>query len=138
LTDLSSLKVAGPIYEPLNQPFWDGAEQGLLKVQHCCACGKHVFYPRTICPHCWADALEWVTVSGKAMLKSFSEIRKPGHPGWIAATPYLVGLVELDEGPTLLSHILAAGNYVRIGDRLSFVQIDIGGRLLPCFRKETP
>lgn len=137
MTELTDLKVAGPIYEPLNQSFWEGAAQGVLRVQHCGACGEHVFYPRPICPHCWADALDWVSVSGKASLKSFSEIWKPGHPGWIPVTPYLVGLVTLDEGPTLLSHIFAEGNEVAIGDRLIFTPTQIGGAVLPCFRKET-
>jgi hypothetical protein len=138
MTDLSDLKVAGPIFEPLNQPFWDAAAAGELKVQHCGACNRHVFYPRPICPHCWADALSWVTVSGKGRLKSFSEIWKPGHPGWIPATPYLVGLVQLDEGPTMLSHIASDGGSVQIGDRLTFAPTNIGGRVLPCFRKENP
>lgn len=136
MIDLSGLQVAGPIFEPLNQPFWDGAENGLLKVQRCDSCEKHIFYPRPICPHCWNDALEWVTASGRGRLKSFSEIWKPGHPGWVPATPYLVGLVELDEGPTLLSYILAEGNHVQVGDRLVLAPLNIGGRVLPCFRKE--
>ena len=136
MTDLADLKVAGPIYEPLNQPFWDGAENGALKVQRCGACDRRVFYPRPLCPHCWSDALEWVTASGQARLKSFSEIWKPGHPGWIPVAPYLVGLVELAEGPTLLSHILADGNAVSVGDRLTFAPTNIGGRTLPCFRKD--
>ena len=136
MTDLSHLKVAGPIYEPLNMTFWEAAEQGELKIQHCAACGNHVFYPRPICPHCWADALEWVTASGKGRLKSFSEIWKPGHPGWVPAAPYLVGLVELDEGPTLLSHIIAKNNDVTVGDRLAIAPYNIGGRILPCFKKE--
>lgn len=137
MTELSELNVAGPIFEPLNKPFWDAAAEGELKVQRCGGCGRHVFYPRPICLHCWADALDWVTVSGRGTLKSFTEIWKPGHPGWIPATPYLVGLVELDEGPTLLSHVFANRNRVRIGDRLTFAPTDIGGRVLPCFRKES-
>jgi len=137
MIDLSALKVAGPIYEPLNQPFWEAAAKGILCVQHCDACGKHVFYPRPICPHCWADALKWVTVSGTAWLKSFSEIWKPGHPGWIPAAPYFVGLVTLDEGPTMLSHIIVDGSDIAIGDRLIFTPTVIGGAILPCFRKET-
>lgn len=138
MTDLSDLKVAGPIFEPLNRPFWEAAEEGVLKVQHCSACGRHVFYPRPICPHCWADALAWVTVSGKGRLRSVSEIWKPGHPGWIPATPYFVGLVQLEEGPTMLSHILAGGNPLTIGDPVAFAPTKIGGRVLPCFRKEDP
>lgn len=137
MTNLSGLQVAGPIYEPLNRLFWELAAQGELRVQRCSTCEKHVFYPRPICPHCWADTLTWVTASGKATLKSFSEVWKPGHPGWIPAIPYIVGLVKLDEGPTLLSHIFVDDNHARVGDRLVFAPTNIGGRVLPCFRKET-
>ncbi len=135
MTDLAALQVPGPIHEPLNAPFWEGVEAGVLRIQRCGACGASVFYPRPICPRCWSDALRWVEARGTGRLKSYSEIFKPGHPGWSPATPYLVGLVELTEGPVLMSHILAAGNAVAIGDALTFAPTDIGGRILPCFAK---
>jgi hypothetical protein len=136
MTDLSTLQVPGPIYEPLNGPFWEGAAKGELNIQHCLACKRHVFYPRPICPHCWVDALTWVQASGNARLKSVCEVHKPGHPGWLPVAPYLVGLAELDEGPTLLSYIVAARNAASVGDRLRFAPTTIGGRILPCFRKD--
>lgn len=137
MTDtLATLVVPGPIYEPLNAPFWEGAEKGVLKIQQCGACKRHVFYPRPLCPHCWADALHWTKASGAARLKSFSRIYKPGHPGWLPVAPYLVGVVELAEGPTLLSQILAENNDVRIGDPLTFTPTKSGGRVLPFFRKD--
>ncbi|MEM9755683.1 MAG: zinc ribbon domain-containing protein, partial [Pseudomonadota bacterium] len=132
----ADLQVAGPIYEPLNAHFWEAAEQGILKIQRCLDCDRHIFYPRPICPFCWSDALTWVVASGRGWLKSYSEIFKPGHQGWIPATPYLVGLVTLEEGPTLMSHIIAPDNAVAIGDRLSFAATRIGTHTLPCFRKD--
>ncbi|MDC0738916.1 zinc ribbon domain-containing protein [Cognatishimia sp. SS12] len=134
MTDLSELKVPGPIFEPLNTPFWDSAAEGVLKIQHCQSCQSHVFYPRPICPHCWADALEWVAVSGQGQLKSYSEIHKPGHPGWASIAPYVVGLVRLREGPTLLSHILTDGQAPRVGAPVDFAPTRIGENTLPCFR----
>jgi len=130
---LANIKVAGPIYEPLNAPFWEGAENGVLKIQHCPDCNRHVFYPRPICPHCWGNALDWVQASGQGRLKSFSEIWKPGHPGWIPVAPYVVGLVELAEGPTMLSHIVTNERKPAVGALLAFRPTDIGGRMLPCF-----
>ncbi|MCE8470816.1 OB-fold domain-containing protein, partial [Rhodovulum sulfidophilum] len=59
-------------------------------------------------------------------------IWKPGHPGWIPAAPYVVGLVELAEGPTMLSHIL--GKAPEIGMDLTLAPTNTGGRVLPCFR----
>ena len=134
--DLASLSVPGPTSNALTAPFWQSAEAGRLTIQQCGSCDKWVFYPRAICPHCWADALEWQMASGKGRLKSFSVIWKPGHPGWIAATPYVVGLVELAEGPTMLSHILVPADGVAVGDPLHFAPTNIGGRILPCFARE--
>jgi len=132
-SDLAALEVPGPTATPLTEPFWEAAAEGRLLLQRCGACGRAVFYPRAICPHCWRDALVWEEASGAGRLKSFSQVWKPGHPGWIAATPYLVGLVELREGPTMLSHLLARLDDVVIGTPLRFVPADVGGRFLPCF-----
>lgn len=135
--DLASLSVPGPPANALTAPFWQAAESGRLTLQHCGACGTWVFYPRAICPHCWADALVWQQASGAGRLKSFSVIWKPGHPGWIPATPYAVGLVELAEGPTMLSHILASADGIAVGDTLFFAPTNIGGRTMPCFARQT-
>ena len=133
---LAGISVPGPTKIPLTEPFWDSAERGQLTVQKCGSCGKHAFYPRGRCPHCWADALHWVGVSGRGRLKSFSEVWKPGNEGWIPATPYVVGLVELEEGPTMLSTILC-DSVPKVGEALSFVPFNIGGRVLPCFHNFT-
>lgn len=134
MIDLADLKVPGPTVIPLTEQFWKAAEEGRLDIQHCGACGKHVFYPRPICPHCWADALTWVTVCGDARLISFSEICKPGHPGWIPVSPYIVGLAQLDEGPVMLSHILTNDRIATVGDRLRFSPTRVGDRILPIFK----
>jgi uncharacterized OB-fold protein len=133
--NLSELKVPGPTRNALTEQFWTAAAQGKLLIQQCGSCSKAVFYPRAICPHCWQDALSWREASGHGRLKSFSEIWKPGHPGWLPVSPYLVGLVELEEGPTMLSHILAENNAVKIRDALVFAPTDVGGRVLPLFKK---
>ncbi|MCB1883094.1 MAG: OB-fold domain-containing protein [Geminicoccaceae bacterium] len=135
MTDaLAGLEVPGPTVTPLTEPFWAEAGAGGLSIQRCGSCGRAVFYPRAICPHCWGDALRWEAASGQGRLKSFSTVRKPGHPGWLPAAPYTVGLVELAEGPVMLSLILPGPRPVRVGDALVLAPTDIGGRVLPVFR----
>lgn len=133
MTDLSALNVPGPTIIPLTAPFWEAAARGQLLIQRCGSCDKAVFYPREICPHCWSDQLDWDEATGSGRLKSFSTIWKPGHPGWLPAAPYVVGLVELDEGPTMLSHILTGGSEPAVGDLMHLKPTDIGGRVLPVF-----
>ena len=134
MTDLSTLKVAGPTVIALTRPFWDAATEGKLLVQRCGSCGQAVLYPRALCPHCWSETLTWEEASGKGRLKSFSVVHKPGHAGWVPATPYIVGLVELAEGPTMLSFVHPSNNPPRVGDALRLEPTNIGGRVLPAFR----
>lgn len=135
LTVLANLKVPGPTITALTAPFWEAASQGRLLIQRCGSCRGAVFYPREICPHCWSDQLEWEEVSGQGTLRSFTVIHRPGHPAWSAAAPYAVGLVRLEEGPVMLSHILGEG--LTVGQALKLAPTDIGGRVLPCFRPDT-
>lgn len=133
MTVLSDLKVPGPTAIPLTAPFWSAAEAGILHIQNCRACGRHVFYPRPICPHCWADALVWGDVGGSAQLISFSTIWKPGHPGWRPVAPYVIGLAKLKEGPVMLSHILTNACTPQVGAALRFAPTRVGERVLPLF-----
>ena len=136
--DLNALKTAGPTITALTKPFWEAAAEGRLKIQRCENCSRAVFYPRPICPHCWSPRLVWKEASGNGRLKSFSEVHKPGHPGWLPAAPYLVGLVELAEGPTMLSFILAGTRPLKVGDMLQLAPTAIGGRVMPAFKPVEP
>jgi len=131
--DFSTLKVPGPTRTALTAPFWDAARSGRLTLQHCDACGKTVFYPRAICPHCWSDRLRWRDASGRARLKSFSVVHRPGHPAWGAVAPYAIGLVELEEGPTMLSHILVPLDRLAVGMPLKVTMTRVGSDVLPFF-----
>lgn len=136
--DLSKLETPGPTKTKTTTPFWGAAENGKLLIQCCKKCNANIFYPRAICPECWSDELEWKEISGRGVLKSFSIIYKPGHPAWAPATPYIVGLVEFDEGPTMLSYIISDPDSVdtyKVGQTLSLQETNISGRILPAFKR---
>ncbi|RAZ92590.1 hypothetical protein DPM33_01445 [Mesorhizobium hawassense] len=133
--DLNTLKTPGPTITALTKPFWDAAAEGRLTIQRCKDCSTAVFYPRPICPYCWSKRLAWHDASGKGRLKSFSEVHKPGNPGWLPAAPYVVGLVELAEGPTMLSFILPGTRSLQVGAMLRLAPTAIGGRVLPAFKQ---
>ncbi len=133
---LATLPTPGPTIIALTEPFWAAAAEGRLLIQRCEACRRHVFYPRSQCPHCWSSRLSWREACGRGQLKSYSEIHKPGHPAWMPATPYTVGLVTLAEGPTMTSLIIRGkGDTLEIGDALILAPTLIGGRVLPAFAK---
>lgn len=87
-------------------PWWDAAAEGRLLIQRCTACGHTQHYPRALCRSCWSEDLEWIDASGKGTIWTFTVVHKPGHPAWAAAAPYTIALVELEEGPRMMSNIV--------------------------------
>ena len=101
-----NLVVPGPTITSVSKPFWDAVARNEFILQKCADCEQWIFYPRTICPHCWSNQLEWKQASGKARLKTWSVVQRPGHPAWQEVAPYVLGVVELEEGPTMMTHLL--------------------------------
>lgn len=137
--DPSLLEVPPPTPTAETAPFWAAAREGVLLLQHCAACGRWVFYPRALCPHCWADALEWKAASGRGRIRSFTVVHKPGHPSWRVAAPYVVAVVELDEGPRMLSALVGVDPAdVRVFLPVSVRFVSVGEWSLPFFTAEDP
>jgi uncharacterized OB-fold protein len=90
-----------------SRPYWDGLKQGELRIQRCTACSHVVFYPRSICPQCHADLLEWIVASGKGTIYSYTVAHKAYGP-FAADVPFVIVLVELEEGARMLSRLLDA------------------------------
>lgn len=93
-------------------------KQGRFKLQRSRASGNHLFYPRVLEPATGNTDLEWVDTSGFGTIYSVTIIR-PKPP----AEPYNVALVELDEGPRMMTRIDGVPvDQIRIGTRVK-VQI---------------
>jgi uncharacterized OB-fold protein len=94
---------------PETQPFWDGCAAGELRIQRCLDCGKPYFYPRPICPSCGSTKVEWFTTTGRATLYSYVINHRPA-PGFEADGPYAIAVVELAEGPRMMTNITGVPN----------------------------
>jgi len=111
-----------PVIDTETRPFWEGARDGKLMLQRCRACRKHVFYPRTLCTHCHSDKLAWVRASGEGTIHSFTIARRPAGPAFAADVPYVIALIDLKEGPRMMSNILTPDvEAVRIGQKVHVV-----------------
>ena len=94
---------------PLPQPtpetahFWEGTRQGELRLQRCDDCACVYFPPRPFCPQCSSRDVSIFTASGQARLASYV-INSREHPAF--AGPYAIALVDLAEGPRLMSNIV--------------------------------
>jgi len=94
-----------PVPTPETEPYWEGCRKGELRVQQCRACSRLQLPPRRYCAGCLSDDLAWQAACGRGVVRSYTVVGLPGSLAFAADLPYVVALVELDEGPTLLSGI---------------------------------
>lgn len=100
---------AAPRPTPETAPYWEAANRGELLIQCCDACRRAFFYPRSACPHCGSTAVTWVKASGRATLHTYLINHRPA-PGFEADAPYAIAVVELEEGPRMMTNIVGVPN----------------------------
>ena len=125
-----------PPTSELTAPYWDAARRGELVVQRCEACEARPFPPRARCPRCGADALAWAPVSGRGTVYSFTVAHRPPHPVFAGQLPLVVAIVELAEGPRLVTNVVAcdpAEVTVGMAVEVTFEPIDDSEISLPVF-----
>ena len=126
-----------PTIDADSAPFWAAAKAGRLDIPQCGACGKTYFPPRLLCPHCHAEIGGWLTAEGTGTIYSFTVARRPAHPGFKDDVPYVVALIELDEGARMMSNIVTDDpDGVRIGERVEVFFDPVNEELtMPKFRR---
>ncbi|WPB55877.1 Zn-ribbon domain-containing OB-fold protein [Xylophilus sp. GOD-11R] len=128
-----------PVANADSQPYWAAARERRLLIRRCSACQQLHFMPRYLCPHCWSDQLEWVDSKGAGVVHSFTIIRRAPIATFAGNAPYVVVMVELDEGPRMITNLVGDDALqVAIGDRVSVAFEDRGdGDLLPQFQRSS-
>jgi uncharacterized OB-fold protein len=117
------------------EPYWEGCKIGELRVQRCTSCGTLRWYPRPMCSNCSSFDTEWVATSGKGKVVSWTVIHHIFNPAFADKVPYLVVIVELDEGPRFVSNLLnVAPEDVRENMRVEVEFHDVDGITMPYFR----
>ncbi len=94
---------ARPKPTPETRHFWDGTRVGELRLQRCDACAKAYFPPRPFCPTCASRKVSVFAASGRGVLYSYV-IHHRSVPGF--TPPYAIAVVQLDEGPRLMTNIV--------------------------------
>ena len=103
-----------PVPDADTQPFWDGVARRELLVQRCARCSAWLWQPRPLCSRCHAPDPVWTRVSGDGRVASWTVIRPPTLPAWAEKVPFVVLLVELDEGVRMLGYLVDdAGRLLR-------------------------
>ena len=95
-----------PVPDAFTRTYWDAVAEGRLLLRRCADCGRPHHYPREFCPHCWSEAVDWEQASGRATLYTWSEVRANDLPPFRDRLPYVVAVVELEEGPRLMTTVV--------------------------------
>lgn len=127
-----------PIPTPETAHFWAGTAAGELRLQRCRGCDRAYFPPQPTCPHCAGDDIEIVRSSGRGSLHGYV-ITHRAAPGFTA--PYVIAVVELEEGPRLLTNLVdvapdPAALTLDLPVEVTFTPVD--DVVLPCFRPRSP
>lgn len=98
--------------KPLPRPtpgaehYWASATRGEFVLPHCRACDRVFFYPRRWCPHCFGQDLDWRAASGRGRVYSYSVVHQAPFPAYQADVPYVLAVIELEEGPRMMANVL--------------------------------
>jgi uncharacterized OB-fold protein len=100
----------------LTSPYWEAAGDGRLVAQQCLSCGRCWHPPLPACPHCHGTDLGWRELSGAGTVYTYTVVRHATHAALAGQVPYVVAIVELAEGPRLVTRITGcAPGEVRAG-----------------------
>ncbi|MFG2501814.1 Zn-ribbon domain-containing OB-fold protein [Streptomyces sp. NPDC048441] len=99
-----------PEPDAFTRPYWDAAAEGHLLLRRCGACGKAHHYPREFCPYCWSEEGGWERASGQATLYTWSVVHRNDLPPFGARVPYVAAVVDLAEGPRMMTEIVDGGD----------------------------
>lgn len=101
-----ALKKPLPTPDGDSQPMWDGFKEGKLLLQHCGDCGHVQYYQQGICRNCQSPNLQHQKASGRGVIHSYSVVHRAPGPAFRDDVPYAVLLVELEEGPRMISRLV--------------------------------
>jgi uncharacterized OB-fold protein len=135
IPDAGSVPLSVPISNPFTETFWQACREDRLLVRRCHNCGNAHHPPRPACPICWSAEVVWEEVSGGGTLYSYSVIHENDLAPFSAGLPYVVAVVELLEGPRLMTTIIESDiDDLKVGAPVLVAFVDREGVTIPAFK----
>lgn len=95
-----------PFATAISRPYWNAAREGVLRLQRCRECHTAIHYPRRWCPKCWSTALDHFDADGTGVVITYTIVHQSPFEAFDPHTPYVLAIIQLDEGPTMLANII--------------------------------
>lgn len=95
-----------PKIDEHSEPFWTAAKEKWLQLPRCNHCGAFHTYFEPWCNKCGKEGVHWERLSGRGKIWANCRFHKAYFSGFEPDLPYNVAMVELDEGPRLVTNIV--------------------------------
>lgn len=126
-----------PITDQLSEQWFEAAARGTFLIQRRLHDGGYQWYPRAHALGTLDDQVEWVEASGRGVVHTFTVVHRTANQEFAEETPYVLAVVELDEGPRVTTRIVGADpNDVRCDQRVRVTFRPAGDVVLPYFMLE--
>jgi len=115
-----------PDVTDLNAPYWEGLAVGELRIQQCNACDARQHPSESFCYNCGSQDITWHPVNGNGEIYSFIKVHQLYHAAFKDHLPYIVVIIQLNEGPRILGAMFGLNAEPKIGARVraAFQNID--------------
>lgn len=126
-----------PPMTPVNREFWDGTGRGELRARLCRACDARFRFVSNWCPRCWSADIDFVALGGGGRVFGFSVVYRALLESFADSVPYVVALVQLDDGPAQMGNIIGCDpEAVHVDMRVRVTFEPRGPVMLPQFMQE--
>ncbi|OCB17329.1 DNA-binding protein [Mycobacterium malmoense] len=124
-----------PTVDRDSESWWRAIQDRRLMVNACSGCGRNSLYVRPFCPHCWSEDVAVAPVSGRARLYTWTVVHQNAAP-FDTCTPYVLAMVDLAEGPRLMTVLEGCPAENLRGDMELMIafRVDGDGFVVPVFR----
>ncbi len=95
-----------PSLEGTTGEFYRYCKNHELRFQRCTGCGTWRHVPRDMCAQCGSWEWEWAKSNGRGKLFTWTVVTLAMYPAFAEEVPYAVALIEMEEGPRIVSRIV--------------------------------
>jgi uncharacterized OB-fold protein len=116
--------------------FYRFCSRGELRLQRCCDCGRWRHPPRLLCASCRSPRFGWERTAGRGRIYTWTVVHQAVHPAFAGQVPYALVVVELEEGPRLVTRVRdVAPDELSLGLEVVVSFEEVGPTVLPWFAR---
>lgn len=86
--------------------YWEACRRHELQIQRCADCGGFQFPARVLCTHCGSRRVAAHRARGTGEVYAYTIVHRPPEPAFAPDVPYVVAVIQLDEGPRMMTNIV--------------------------------